>query len=170
MLIPHQPGATLKHAKEGTESSAFWFALGGKQRYTSKKVSEDIVRDPHLYSFSYNEGKFEVDEVFNFSQDDLFSEDILILDTHADVFVWVGYSVHSGDKQNAFEFGQKYIELAADLEGLSSDVPLYKVTEGHEPSFFTTYFSWDSTKAMVCFTVFTLFSALEPTVCDFVWL
>lgn len=45
-----QPGATLKHAKEGTESSAFWFALGGKHSYTSKKVSQDIVRDPHLYS------------------------------------------------------------------------------------------------------------------------
>ncbi|XP_039126962.1 villin-2-like [Dioscorea cayenensis subsp. rotundata] len=143
-----KPGATLKHAKEGTESSAFWFALGGKHSYTSKKVSQDIVRDPHLYSFSYNKGKFKVDEVFNFSQDDLLSEDILILDTHVEVFVWVGYSVHSEDKQNAFEFGQKYIELAADLQGLSPDVPLYKVIEGHEPSFSTTFFSWDTTKVM----------------------
>ncbi|RYR26437.1 hypothetical protein Ahy_B02g060670 [Arachis hypogaea] len=30
-----KPGVALKHAKEGTESSAFWFALGGKQSYTS---------------------------------------------------------------------------------------------------------------------------------------
>lgn len=39
--------------------------------------------------------------------------------------------------------------MAASLEGLAPKVPLYKVTEGNEPSFFTTYFSWDPTKAMV---------------------
>ena len=51
-----QPGATVKHAKEGTESSTFWFPLGGKQSYNSKKVSQDIVRDPHLYAFSFSQG------------------------------------------------------------------------------------------------------------------
>lgn len=51
-----QPGVTLKHAKEGTESSTFWFALGGKQSYNSKKVSQEIVRDPHLYAFSFSRG------------------------------------------------------------------------------------------------------------------
>lgn len=45
---------------------------------------------------------------------------------------------------------QKYIDLAVSLENLSPDVPLYKVTEGNEPSFFTVYFSWDSAKATVC--------------------
>ncbi|KAM0951019.1 putative villin headpiece, villin/Gelsolin, ADF-H/Gelsolin-like domain superfamily [Dioscorea sansibarensis] len=144
-----KPGATLKHAKEGTESSAFWFALGGKQSFTSKKVPQDTVRDPHLYTFSINKGKLEVTEVFNFSQDDLLTEDILILDTHAEVFVWVGQSVDPKEKQKAFEFGQKFIELAVALDGLSPDVPLYRVLEGNEPCFFTTYFSWDGTKLIV---------------------
>jgi len=45
---------------------------------------------------------------------------------------------------------QKYIEMAVSLDGLSPNVPLYKVTEGNEPSFFTTYFSWDPIKATVC--------------------
>jgi hypothetical protein len=107
----------------------------------------------------------------------------LILDTHAEVFVWVGWSVDSKEKQNTFEIGQvlllyclcfchfppfimysrvgmflssffcsfqKYIEVATSLEGLSPQVPLYKVTEGNEPCFFTTYFQWDHTKAVVC--------------------
>ena len=51
-----QPGVALKHAKEGTESSAFWFALGGKQSYPSKKVTNEVVRDPHLFTFSFNKG------------------------------------------------------------------------------------------------------------------
>ncbi|KAI7754337.1 hypothetical protein M8C21_009079 [Ambrosia artemisiifolia] len=120
-----KPGANVKFAKEGTENSTFWFALGGKQGYTSKKI----------------------EEIYNFSQDDLLTEDILILDTHAEVFVWVGQSVDSKEKQSAFEVGQKYIELAASLDGLSPSVPLYRVTEGNEPNFFTTFFSWDSAKA-----------------------
>ncbi|XP_042940824.1 villin-3-like isoform X3 [Carya illinoinensis] len=143
-----KPGAALKHAKEGTESSTFWFGLGGKQSYTSKKVAPEIVRDPHLFTFSFNKGKFQVEEVYNFSQDDLLTEDTLILDTHAEVFVWVGQSVDSKEKQNAFESVQRYIEMAASLDGLSPSVPLYKVTEGNEPCFFTTYFSWDNAKAI----------------------
>ncbi|KAA3457125.1 villin-2 [Gossypium australe] len=127
-----KPGVALKHAKEGKESSAFWFALGGKLSYTSKTASTEIV-----------------EEVYNFSQDDLLTEDILILDTHAEVFVWVGQCVDPKEKQNAFEIGQKYTDMAASLEGLSPHVPLYKVTEGNEPCFFTTFFSWDSTQATV---------------------
>ncbi|PIA48472.1 hypothetical protein AQUCO_01400812v1 [Aquilegia coerulea] len=144
-----KPGATLKLAKEGTENSTFWFALGGKQGYTSKKEAQETVRDAHLYTFSFNKGKFEVFEVYNFSQDDLLTEDMLILDTHAEVFVWVGQSVDTKEKEKAFEIGQKYIEMASAWEGLSRDVPLYKVTEGNEPCFFTTYFSWEPVKATV---------------------
>lgn len=48
----------------------------------------------------------QIDEVYNFSQDDLLTEDILILDTHAEVLVWVGQSVDPKDKQSAFEIGQ----------------------------------------------------------------
>ncbi|URE45115.1 Villin headpiece domain [Musa troglodytarum] len=152
-----KPGVALKHVKEGTESSAFWFALGGKQSYTSKKIKQDIVRDPHLYTFSFKKGLINVNEVFNYSQDDLLTEDMLLFDTHAEVFVWIGHSVDSNEKQNAFDIGQKYIELAVPLEGLSPHAPLYKITEGNEPCFFTTYFSWDPAKAMVCFMVLELY-------------
>ncbi|KAL4315338.1 hypothetical protein AHAS_Ahas15G0175100 [Arachis hypogaea] len=51
-------------------------------------------------------GKFQAEEVYNFFQDDLLTEDILILDTHAEVFVWIGQSVDPKEKQNAFEIGQ----------------------------------------------------------------
>uniref|UniRef100_A0A7N0V1Y7 HP domain-containing protein n=1 Tax=Kalanchoe fedtschenkoi TaxID=63787 RepID=A0A7N0V1Y7_KALFE len=144
-----KPGVAVKHAKEGTESSTFWNPLGGKQSYTSKKVVTEINRDPHLFTYSIDKGKFQVQEVYNFTQDDLLTEDLLILDTHAEVFVWVGYSTDTKEKQSAFEVGQKYIELAASLDGLSAQVPLYKTTEGNEPRFFTTYFSWDYSKAAV---------------------
>ncbi|CAH1421795.1 unnamed protein product [Lactuca virosa] len=40
--------------------------------------------------------KFEV-EVYNFDQDDLLPEDMLILDTHAEVFVWAGQAARQVD-------------------------------------------------------------------------
>ncbi|KAK7396238.1 hypothetical protein VNO78_17102 [Psophocarpus tetragonolobus] len=156
-----KPGVALKLAKEGTETSTFWFALGGKQSYTGKKVTNDVVRDPHLKvtgefvtatslcEFFHTIARKLVEEVYNFCQDDLLTEDILILDTHAEVFVWIGQCVDPKEKQNAFEMAQKYLDKAASLEGLSPLVPLYKVTEGNEPCFFTTYFSWDHAKATV---------------------
>lgn len=151
-----RPGIALKYSKEGTETSTFWFAVGGKQSVTSKKVTNDIVRDPHLFTFSLNKaGKLQIEEVYNFSQDDLLTEDILILDTHAEVFVWIGQCVDPKEKQNAFEIAQKYIEKAGSLDGLSPHVPLYKVTEGNEPCFFTTYFTWDHAKATVQGNSFT---------------
>ncbi|KAI5002045.1 hypothetical protein ZWY2020_026695 [Hordeum vulgare] len=145
-----KPGATVKHCKEGTESSAFWFALDGKQSYTSKPIMQDtIVRDPHLYAFSIRKGRLEVTEIFNFCQDDLLTEDLMILDTHGEVFIWIGQCVEPKEKQKAFDIGQKYIEHAMSIEDLSPYVPLYKVSEGNEPCFFKTYFSWDSTKSVV---------------------
>ncbi|XP_057535155.1 villin-3 isoform X2 [Amaranthus tricolor] len=144
-----KPGSNIKHAKEGTENSVFWSALGGKQPYTSKKSSPELVRDPHLFSFSYKKGQMLVEEIYNFTQDDLLTEDIMILDTHVEIVVWVGQSVDPKEKQTAFDIGQKYIQLAGLLEGLSPQIPLYRITEGNEPCFFTTYFSWEPAKAIV---------------------
>ncbi|QHN81478.1 uncharacterized protein DS421_20g687220 [Arachis hypogaea] len=65
------------------------------------------------------------------------------------VLICIYKSVDPKEKQNAFEIGQSYIDKAVSLEGLSPRVPLYKVTEGNEPCFFTTYFPWDHAKASV---------------------
>lgn len=51
-----QPGTALKHAKEGTENSAFWQPIGGKKIYTSKTAPPETVKDPHLFSVSYDKG------------------------------------------------------------------------------------------------------------------
>ncbi|PKI31867.1 hypothetical protein CRG98_047753, partial [Punica granatum] len=41
----------------------------------------------------------------------------------------------------------KYLEKDVLVKGLSLDTPIYVVTEGHEPQFFTRFFSWDPSKA-----------------------
>lgn len=44
---------------------------------------------------------------------------------------------------------QKFLETDVLSEELSLETPIYVVTEGHEPTFFTRFFEWDSSKANV---------------------
>ncbi|KAL8171254.1 hypothetical protein V2J09_023058, partial [Rumex salicifolius] len=133
--------------------SKIFYAAGSTKPENNKVINdregEQINDDKQKPHSEASISTSEVEEIYNFTQDDLLTEDTLILDTHAEVFVWVGHTVDPKEKQKAFEMGEKYIALAASLEGLPQQVSLYKITEGNEPCFFTTYFSWDSAKAIV---------------------
>ncbi|MBA0708478.1 hypothetical protein Golax_023589, partial [Gossypium laxum] len=89
----------------------------------------------------------QVTEIYNFTQDDLMTEDIFILDCHSDIFVWVGQQVDTKNKLQALTIGQKFLEHDFLLEKLSREAPIYIVMEGSEPPFFTRFFSWDSAKS-----------------------
>uniref|UniRef100_A0A0D6R508 HP domain-containing protein n=1 Tax=Araucaria cunninghamii TaxID=56994 RepID=A0A0D6R508_ARACU len=149
MLDLIKPDVQSKPQKEGTESEAFWKPLGGKKEYSSQKVVKDLSKDPHLFACSFSKGNLEVTEIFNFVQDDLMTEDIMILDCHSEIYVWVGQQVDPKTKQQALNIGQKYLEKDVLLERLSSETPIFVVMEGSEPSFFTRFFSWDSSKSMM---------------------
>ncbi|KAK6944212.1 Gelsolin-like domain, partial [Dillenia turbinata] len=135
------PDVQSKPQKEGSESEQFWELLGGKSEYPSQKITRDPEGDPHLFSCTFSK------EIFNFTQDDLMTEDIFILDCHSEVFVWVGQGVDSKNKMNALNIGEKFLERDFLLEKLSREAPLYIVMEGSEPPFFTRFFTWDSAKS-----------------------
>ncbi|WZY68564.1 hypothetical protein YC2023_000804 [Brassica napus] len=90
----------------------------------------------------------KVTEIYNFTQDDLMTEDIFIVDCHSEIFVWVGQEVVPKNKLLALTIGEKFIEKDSLLEKLSPEAPIYVIMEGGEPSFFTRFFtSWDSSKS-----------------------
>ncbi|MQL86619.1 hypothetical protein Taro_019164 [Colocasia esculenta] len=89
----------------------------------------------------------KVTEIFNFSQDDLMTEDIFILDCHSSLFVWVGQQLDSKIKMQALNIGKKYVEQDFLLEKLSHETPIFIIMEGNEPAFFTCFFTWDSAKS-----------------------
>lgn len=53
----------------------------------------------------------QVREIFNFSQDDLMTEDIFILDCHSCIFVWVGRHVDTKLRAQALSIGEVLIIL-----------------------------------------------------------
>ncbi|KAL8142713.1 hypothetical protein V2J09_015745 [Rumex salicifolius] len=112
-------------------SRAVAASLNSYECYILQTGTSTFIWQGNQSPFEQQQLAVKVEEIYNFTQDDLLTEDTLILDTHADVFVLVGHTVDPKEKQKAFEMGEKYIALAASLEGLPQQVPLYKITEGN---------------------------------------
>ncbi|XP_074273714.1 villin-4-like [Silene latifolia] len=142
-----KPNLQSKTYKEGAEPEPFWQLLGEKTEYSSEKIARERESDAHLFSCSFVREDLKVVEIHNFTQDDLMTEDIYILDCHSDIFVWVGQQVDSKSKLQALTIGEKFVERDFLLEKLSPKVPIYVIMEGNEPSFFTRFFTWDSAKS-----------------------
>ncbi|XP_061361506.1 villin-4-like isoform X2 [Gastrolobium bilobum] len=147
MLDFIKPELQCKPQKEGAESEQFWDLLGGKSEYPSQKIVRDDENDPHLFSCNFSEGNLKAKEIYNFSQDDLMTEDIFILDCHSEIFVWVGQQVDPKSRMQALTIGEKFLEHDFLLEKLSRLAPIYTVMEGSEPAFFTRFFKWESAKS-----------------------
>jgi len=131
---------------EGKEDDAFWKFIGGKGEYAEFKETAEEIKPPRLFHCSSNAGYFHVEEIFNFVQDDLISDDVMILDTFGEVFVWIGHDAMQTEKDNALRLALEYVEKAPD--GRSKDTPVFKIEAGNEPPTFTCHFiGWDPKKA-----------------------
>ena len=75
---------------------------------------------------SNNLGYFRVDEVFRFSQDDLISDDVFMLDTFTEVYVWVGNDSSKEEKLGAIRAALEYVAKMAEMEGRDKDTPCLK--------------------------------------------
>lgn len=146
IIKPNMPSKTVK---EGAESQQFWELLGNKTEYPSQKIARVSESDAHLFSCNFSKGDLKVSEIYNFTQDDLMTEDVFILDIHSDIFIWVGQLVDAKTKKQALTIAEKFVERDFLHRKLSPEVPMYIVMEGSEPPFFTRFFTWDSGKSAV---------------------
>ncbi|KAK3140694.1 hypothetical protein QOZ80_5AG0404440 [Eleusine coracana subsp. coracana] len=129
--------------REGSEPERFWKALGGRSEYSKEKRIRGWPADPHLYSCNVEQGMLIVKEVFSFCQDDLVTEEILLLDCKEEIYVWFGLHSNVTSKEQALNIGELFLQYRIQHDGRST---VYVITEGDEPSFFTSFFNWDSSK------------------------
>ena len=131
--------------EEGSELPEFWDVLGGKCEYAFEGYLHERPQEPRLFQCSNATGQFLVEEIMPFSQDDLDINDIFILDTFNELYVWVGEKSNDTEKKMAFETAIAYVTTAED--GRSPDTPIIRVTSGYEPKMFTCHFlGWNPKK------------------------
>ncbi|XP_067824462.1 advillin [Heptranchias perlo] len=132
---------------ERQEPSDFWAALGGKAPYASDKrfQEEEIEYDPRLFECSNQTGRFIMTEIFDFSQEDLDEDDVMLLDTWEEVSLWIGRSANDYEKKESITSAKEYLQTHP--AGRDLDTPIVEVKQGFEPLTFTGWFSaWDSHK------------------------
>ncbi|KAM7018461.1 gelsolin-like [Tautogolabrus adspersus] len=132
---------TPNQLKEGDEEDAFWDALGGKEDYchTPRLKNNIEAHPPRLFACSNKTGNFLMEEVpGELTQDDLATDDVMILDTWDQVFVWIGDDARNEEKTEAAASAVKYIE--SDPADRDPRTPTVMVKQGFEPPTFTGWF------------------------------
>ncbi|XP_070759730.1 gelsolin-like [Enoplosus armatus] len=127
--------------EEGEEEDAFWDALGGKEDYCRSPQLKNKMEahPPRLFACSNKTGNFLMEEVpGELTQDDLAPDDVMILDTWDQVFVWIGNEAHEEEKVEAAASALRYIE--SDPADRDPRTPTVMVKQGFEPPTFTGWF------------------------------
>ncbi len=86
---------------ESQEKDDFWATLGGPMPYHNEKRlpnSSHSAKIARLFEVSNTSGKLTVQEVYQFSQDDLNPSEVMLLDAWDVIFIWIG----SGYLRNKF--------------------------------------------------------------------
>ncbi|CAI5788645.1 adseverin isoform X1 [Podarcis lilfordi] len=134
--------------EEGQEPEPFWSALGGKKEYqtSAQLLTESEDHPPRLYGCSNKTGRFIIEEVpGEFTQEDLAEDDVMLLDTWDQIFLWIGKDANETERTESVKSAKRYIET--DPSGRDKGTPLVIVKQGYEPPTFTGWFlGWDYNK------------------------
>ena len=57
--------------------------------------------EPRLFHCSNVSGTFFVEEIYNFTQEDMLNEDIMLLDAYSTIFMWIGNRSNDWEKKGA---------------------------------------------------------------------
>eukprot|EP00004_Rigifila_ramosa_P003356 TRINITY_DN135_c2_g1_i2.p1 TRINITY_DN135_c2_g1~~TRINITY_DN135_c2_g1_i2.p1 ORF type:complete len:540 (+),score=132.74 TRINITY_DN135_c2_g1_i2:1144-2763(+) len=137
---------------EGDEPGEFWKGLGhnpalGPPEYSALPELESEAREARLFHCSNASGTFKVEEIFHFGQDDLEADDVYLLDTFNEVFIWVGAGSNQLERRMALQTAFDYIKSAGDGR-TATTTPMFQINAGFEPPNFTCHFlGWDSVLA-----------------------
>uniref|UniRef100_A0A8C4ES22 Scinderin like b n=1 Tax=Dicentrarchus labrax TaxID=13489 RepID=A0A8C4ES22_DICLA len=135
-------GGTASQVSEGKEPGDFWSALGGKKEYQTSKSLQNVVSPPRLFGCSNKIGRLVVEEVpGDFTQSDLATDDVMLLDTWDQIFLWVGNDANAEERTGAPKIAKEYVD--SDPSGRRG-LPITTIKQGAEPPTFTGWFqAWD---------------------------
>ncbi|XP_075879660.1 scinderin like a [Nelusetta ayraudi] len=142
-VVSQLMGGVTKEVEETSEPDEFWAALGGKGEYQTSTALRNAVKTPRLFAISNSTGRLIAEEIPpEFTQADLASDDIMILDTWDQIYLWIGKDARDDEKKGSLKIAEDYLD--SDPSGRDR-VSITRIEQGEEPLTFTGWFhAWDS--------------------------
>lgn len=136
-------GGSATEVAEGKEPAAFWSALGGKREYQTSRSLQKTVKPPRLFGCSNKTGRLIAEEVpGDFTQSDLATDDVMLLDTWEQIFLWIGNEANEAERTGSTKIAKDYVD--SDPAGRHG-TPIVTIKQGAEPPTFTGWFqAWDA--------------------------
>lgn len=133
------PDRDVQDVEEGDEGDEMVEALGGRQDYSTPHLK--ISLPPRLFHLrKLNSGKTRAIEIFNFTKQDLVSDDVMILDTGREIFVWVGEEADSDEKEAAMKMAVEYLDADPSYRTPDNTVVI-QCRQNQEPDSFNAFFN-----------------------------
>jgi len=134
------PDMTVDIIEEGNEPEDFWSALGGKGDYSKIRRNAPIL-DPRLFHCqeSPGTGRIRLLEVWDFVQEDLIVDDVMILDSGAELYVWIGKGANEDEVKKSMDLAKKYINSEPSSRNEENTL-IFSIQQGSEPSSFASCF------------------------------
>jgi len=140
-----KPECTM-HAEGDKDLADFWKILGGEGPVKSadaggadSDAAKTAMTERKLLRLCDKGGQLSTSVVKtgSFKKSDLDTNDVFIVDTGSEVFVWVGKKASQAEKKNALVYAQKYITD----NNRPNYLPISRVLEGGENPIFNSLFA-----------------------------
>eukprot|EP01105_Mastigella_eilhardi_P018908 TRINITY_DN4414_c0_g1_i1.p1 TRINITY_DN4414_c0_g1~~TRINITY_DN4414_c0_g1_i1.p1 ORF type:complete len:2036 (-),score=696.95 TRINITY_DN4414_c0_g1_i1:86-6193(-) len=140
------PGVAAAAVSEGCEPTAFWHTLCSSATASAPAAGtyadEKPTGVPRFFAFSTRTGVVSAEPVWTFTQSDLATDSMVLLDAWDAVYVWFGpRATRENHKKVALETAvdyAKYVQAQQPTRG--SSVAVLQVADGDEPPKFTACF------------------------------
>jgi hypothetical protein len=139
--VEDQNGGFAKHQPDtqGAPSDKFWEMLGDKGEiaadFSDDMLTDNPMGEGTLYALMFFDkekgtGELKLEKIADgdLRKDQLRTDDVMMVDTGKELFLWIGKAAHKKEKRNAMDTAQLYIKT----NNMPSSTPIHMFKEGVE--------------------------------------
>ena len=102
------PDLALTVVEEGEEPTQFWNIIGAEPG--SEIAASDLVTGPMLSPRLFHVTAKRAFEISNFKREDLVGDDVMLLDSGDEVYLWVGEDSEAEEASRGLDLAKQYLD------------------------------------------------------------